>query len=86
MNQQPFKVDTLRECPVGSYSAILGGSVAEFKVGAVMYRAEFTKGVRGFGFDDTITVSDNGTLYSSRLGVYAIGLKRAIWTDIEGVK
>lgn len=82
MTKQPYKVDTRREIPAGLYSAILGGCVSEFKVGAVMYRAEFAKGVRGFGYHDTITVNEDGELYSSQLGVYAIGLKRAIWTDV----
>lgn len=82
MTQPPYKVDTRREVPVGTYPAITGGFVSEFKVGAVVYRAEFSKGVRGFGYSDAITVSPDGKIYSKFFSEWAIGLKRAIWTDV----
>jgi len=79
---QPYKVDTRREVPVGTYPAITGGCMSEFKVGTVMYLAVFTNGVRGFGYSDAITVSQDGEIYSSVLAAFAVGLKRAIWRDV----
>lgn len=53
--------------PDGTYPAIVGGYISEFKVDGKAYSAKFPRGVRGIGIRDTIWIRD-GKISSNVLG------------------
>lgn len=67
---------SVEKIPPGTYDAVLGGYVSEFKIGNAVYRAKFSVGVRGFGFNDSIHATGDGRFYSNQLNAYAESCER----------
>lgn len=81
---EQVKVNVTSKIPAGTYSAVTGGYVSEFKVKDKEYRAEFSNGVKGFGYSDSIAIDWEGKIYSSVLGQHAVALKlkEVTWKEL----